>query len=62
MDMSVLINGLNKAKDEGENEVKIRDLNATCSQCGEDIDLLTAFTEHKICGKCTRKNHKQVTK
>jgi len=33
-----------------------------CLQCGDDSDLLLAFTAHKICGKCTRKNHKKATK
>lgn len=36
-------------------------IDSKCEQCGKDVDLLTAFTKHKICGKCTRKNHKKVT-
>jgi hypothetical protein len=37
-------------------------MNSTCQQCGDDNDLLTAFTQNKICGKCTKKNHKKATK
>ncbi len=33
-----------------------------CEQCGSDEDSMVAFTENKICGKCTRKNHKAFTK
>jgi len=32
----------------------------TCKQCREQVDLMVAFTEYQICGKCTRKNHKQA--
>jgi len=37
-------------------------MNSTCTQCGDDSDLLVAFTAVKICGKCTRKNHKKAVK
>jgi ribosomal protein S27AE len=37
-------------------------MNSTCQQCGDDNDLLTAFTQNKICGKCTKKNQKKATK
>ena len=33
-----------------------------CKQCGNDNDLMTAFTKYQICGKCTRANHKRATK
>lgn len=41
------------------NQVKI---NTQCVQCGDDSDLMVAFTKHQVCGKCTRKNYKQVVK
>jgi hypothetical protein len=31
-----------------------------CEQCGSELDLLTQFTLYKVCGKCTRANHKRV--
>jgi hypothetical protein len=37
-------------------------LDSTCTQCGDDNDLFTAFTAHKVCWKCTKKNHKKATK
>lgn len=37
-------------------------MNSKCQQCGDDSDLMVAFTSHKICGKCTRKNHKKAAK
>jgi len=37
-------------------------MNSTCEQCGDDTDLLLAFTAHKICGKCTRKNHRKAVR
>jgi NMD protein affecting ribosome stability and mRNA decay len=37
-------------------------MNSTCKQCGDDNDLLLAFTANKICGKCTRANHKKAMK
>jgi len=33
-----------------------------CSQCGETNDLLVAFTKYKVCGKCTRRNHRDAIK
>jgi predicted nucleic acid-binding Zn ribbon protein len=33
-----------------------------CEQCGDDTDLMLTFTAHKICGKCTRKNHRKAVK
>ena len=33
-----------------------------CEQCGDETDLLTNFTKYQVCGKCTRKNHKSLTK
>lgn len=30
----------------------------SCDQCGNDNDQIIRFTEHKICGKCTKDNHK----
>lgn len=33
-----------------------------CAQCGEDKDLMVAFSKYQICGKCTRKNHKKTMK
>ena len=33
-----------------------------CEQCGDDTDLMLTFTAHKICGKCTRKNHRKAGK
>lgn len=35
---------------------------AKCNQCGEELDLLTAFTKYQVCGKCTRLNHRRVAK
>lgn len=32
-----------------------------CSQCGDTGDLLVAFTVHKVCGKCARRNHREAT-
>jgi len=40
-------------------EIKER---SVCSQCGSNGDFMVAFTNNKICGKCTRKNHKQAIK
>jgi len=37
-------------------------MDSTCKQCGDDNDILTAFTADKICGKCTRKNHRKAVK
>ena len=35
-------------------------IESKCVQCGDDNDLLVAFTKHKVCGKCTRKNHLKI--
>jgi uncharacterized OB-fold protein len=35
-------------------------MDSKCEQCGQVLDLLTAFTLYKVCGKCTRANHKRV--
>ena len=35
-------------------------MDSVCIQCGNDTDLMIAFTAHKVCGKCTRKNHKKA--
>ena len=32
-----------------------------CAQCGDTNDMLVAFTLHKVCGKCTRRNHREAT-
>lgn len=37
-------------------------LNVMCVVCGKTTDLLVAFTKYKVCGDCTRKKHKEVTK
>ena len=37
-------------------------MDSTCSVCGKDDDLLTAFTKDKVCGKCARKNHSNAVK
>jgi hypothetical protein len=37
-------------------------IDSTCEQCKKDDDLMVAFTNSKVCGKCTRKNHKAVLK
>ena len=36
-------------------------MDSKCEQCGQSVDLLTAFTKYKVCGKCTRKNNKEAT-
>lgn len=33
-----------------------------CEQCGEELDLLTAFTKYRVCGKCVRVNHKKAVR
>ena len=33
-------------------------MNSKCEQCGTYLDLLTALTLYKVCGKCTRANHR----
>lgn len=37
-------------------------MNSKCKQCGDDSDLMVAFTTHGVCGKCVRKNHLKATK
>ena len=37
-------------------------MDSTCKQCGDDSDLMTAFTAHKICGKCARVNHRKAVR
>lgn len=43
-----------------EKAIKAKSLDSTCEQCGLEIDLLTAFTKNKVCGVCSRKNHKNT--
>lgn len=31
-----------------------------CVQCGNENDLLVAFTKYKVCGKCVKKNYKKA--
>jgi len=31
-----------------------------CKQCGQDNDLLTAFTKYQVCRKCSKENHRQT--
>ena len=31
-----------------------------CVQCGNENDLMVAFTKYKVCGKCVKKNYKKV--
>ena len=35
-------------------------MNAKCEQCGQELDLLTAFIKYQVCGKCVRANHKKA--
>lgn len=42
--------------------ITVTALGAKCEQCGSEIDLMVLFTAAPICGKCTRKNHKEATK
>lgn len=35
-------------------------VDSICTKCGNSDDLLTAFTDHKVCGKCSRNNHKNI--
>lgn len=32
-----------------------------CAQCGDTNDMLVAFTRYQVCGKCTRRNHREAT-
>jgi ribosomal protein S27AE len=41
---------------------KDRNKKMKCKQCGDDSDLLVAFTKHQICGRCTKQNHKKAVK
>lgn len=34
----------------------------SCEQCGNTNDFMVIFTDSKICGKCTRKNHRKAIK
>ena len=31
-----------------------------CAQCGDKDDLLARFTQHGVCGKCARANHRKA--
>lgn len=31
-----------------------------CTKCNQDGDLLVAFTNYPVCGKCTRTNHSEA--
>lgn len=33
-----------------------------CKHCGKDVDLMVAFTQFQVCGECSRKAHKGLTK
>jgi len=37
-------------------------MDSKCVQCGKENDLMVAFTKHKVCGKCVKKNYKKVVK
>ena len=37
-------------------------MDSKCVQCGNENDLMVAFTKHKVCGKCVKKNYKKVVK
>jgi len=45
-----------------EQSGKDRTMNSKCQQCGQELDLLTAFTKYQICGKCVRTNHRKAVK
>ena len=32
-------------------------MDSVCVQCGDDSDLMVAFTDVKVCRKCVRKNY-----
>ena len=36
-------------------------VDSKCVQCGDDSDLMVAFTTHGVCGKCVRKNYLKAT-
>ena len=31
-----------------------------CVQCGNENDLMVAYTKYKVCGKCVKKNYKKA--
>jgi hypothetical protein len=35
-------------------------MDSKCKQCGDDTDLMVAFTKVKVCGKCVRKNYRKA--
>jgi hypothetical protein len=35
-------------------------MDSKCIQCKNEDDLMVAFTKHKICGECVKKNYKQA--
>ena len=37
-------------------------LDSTCIQCGDDSDLMTAFSAYKVCLKCCRANHRKAAR
>jgi hypothetical protein len=37
-------------------------MNAKCEQCGQELDLLTAFTRYQVCGKCVRVNYRKAVR
>ena len=51
----------NKKTQANNNMTKTTKIDSTCEQCKKDDDLMVAFTDHKVCGKCTKKNHKRAT-
>ena len=54
----------NKIKETIVNKVteKGQQMDSKCVQCGNENDLMVAFTKHKVCGKCVKKNYKKVVK
>ena len=57
-----MLSGYNNYKLTNNNMTKKIKIDSTCEQCKKDDDLMVAFTNSKVCGKCTRKNHKAVLK
>lgn len=35
-------------------------IDSRCVQCGDDNDLMVAFSRWKVCGKCAKKNHRDA--
>jgi predicted nucleic acid-binding Zn ribbon protein len=35
-------------------------MDSKCKQCGDDTDLMVAFTDVKVCGKCVCKNYRKA--